>query len=904
MPTPSQSVAIDGDVENDAASSVPTIDGLLRPVLDALADGDTHELSDVVSIVSDGIGLDFESRNARIASGGTVIANRIGWARTSLVRAGLIEQPRESAIAITNAGRATLASIEGAIDHTYLRDTCPGYANWLADMGGELPEHERDDSEAATVWMVRAGRGGAYAPTFVERSAVIVGWGATGDITGLSRDVVLDLVKTHFADKHGSQRAQAANTLYRLAGTMRDGDLVVTPEPASRTILFGWVAGRYEFLEKPIGGDHQHKREVRWFARIQRDALSYGARNSLGSLLTLTRPSHETELFRLADAHAADTPPVPLVQPVKRQSALEALAQRVTIPPNAMVDRRIALDEFQTFPRRLIDLLGELDSGQLALPDFQRSFVWAPDATRELLVSMIRSFPAGALLFLQGGTSTFKARPAERAPELKMTPAYLVLDGQQRLTSLYQAIYGLGQSRFFLDIGALIAGSDINEAVRVFSAEKAVPLESLDAQADALMMPLAEARDSGAGRWRDKVVEMRKDEEPEKVRAVLRDIESAYIEPLVQYRFPVTVLPQATELEAVCTIFETLNRTGKPLTPFELISSRAFADGHSLRDLWSTALERHPVLSDFGIEPYYLLQIIALRLGVSCKRSSVLVLAADDIALNWEEAVSDMAAAVLLLRDECGVLISKWLPYRPMLIPLAAAWREVAHATGPAQGAMRAKLKRWFWCCCFTGEYESSSASLAERDAPLLRSWLDGDSEPSVVSDFEWDPARWRTVTVRQQGLYKSTIALTLTQHPRDFHTGAPLTQDVIEAGKVDDHHIFPRGFLADLGRGSDVDSVLNHCLIDRATNTRIGKKAPSVYLAEIRAALGSDLDQVLASQLLPPGEQSPLSADDFGGFLGGRLDRLSDMLAEQTGHVGAAAENNEDHTLTGLEPE
>jgi hypothetical protein len=64
-------------------------------------------------------------------------------------------------------------------------------------------------------------------------------------------------------------------------------------------------------------------------------------------------------------------------------------------------------------------------------------------------------------------------------------------------------------------------------------------------------------------------------------------------------------------------------------------------------------------------------------------------------------------------------------------------------------------------------------------------------------------------VTVRQQGLYRATIALTLTGHPRDFHTAAPLTQDVIEAGKVDDHHVFPRGYLKDAGLGAEIDSVL-----------------------------------------------------------------------------------------------
>lgn len=95
-----------------------------------------------------------------------------------------------------------------------------------------------------------------------------------------------------------------------------------------------------------------------------------------------------------------------------------------------------------------------------------------------------------------------------------------------------------------------------------------------------------------------------------------------------------------------------------------------------------------------------------------------------------------------MLRTQCGVLFGKWLPYRPMLIPLAFAWREVANATGPDQGAMRAKLIRWFWCACFTGEYESSSATLAERDSPVLRAWLAADDAPPVVDNFRWNRER------------------------------------------------------------------------------------------------------------------------------------------------------------------
>lgn len=869
--------------EESLESRAPTTDELLHPVLEVLADGHTRDTLTVAKMAADLLGLDAATRALKIPSGALRIEHRVGWARTSLVRAGLVEQPGQSAMRITDAGCEALASASTRIDDVYLRQNCPGYAAWIADMGGELPEDELAGAEQPVVWLVRAGRGGIYAPDFVKLKAVVVGWGDTRDVTGLSREAVRDLVKDHYPKIGGSQLSTSANVLYRLANTMKPGDLVLTPEPASRTLLMGRVDGPYCYLDTPLPDDVRHSRQVRWFARIKRDELSYGAKNATGTLLAFTRPSYETEFSRLAELHSGDTPPDPLPQHVAA-AAPAATLQRVAIPPDVSVLRPQLRDDFQTVPRKLLQLLGELDSGQLALPDFQRSFVWAPDATRELLVSIIRSFPAGALLLLQGGGGAFRARAAEQAPPLSVQPNTLVLDGQQRLTSLYQALYGVGQSRFFLDLGALLAGADVNEAVRVFPAERAASLEAIEAQADGLMMPLSAVLNGGAGRWRDKVVELRKDEDESHTRELLRGLEEAYVDPLARYAFPVTILPPDTELEAVCTIFETLNRTGKALTPFELISARAFAGGHSLYDYWSKALEEHPILSDYEIEPYYVLQVIALRLGLPCKRGTVLSLPADDIAAEWPQAIADTASAMALLRDECGVLAPKWLPYRPMLIPLAASWREIAAASGPVAGAMRSKLKRWFWCAAFTGEYESSSATLAERDTPVLKAWLSEGPEPPVVANFSWNPQRWETVSPRQQGLYRATLALTLTNQPCDFHTGAPLTRELIEAQRVDDHHVFPRAYLAEVDLGGGTDSVLNHCLIDRQTNLSIGKKAPSVYLHEIREMLGAELDRVLASQMLPIGADSPLAADDFDGFRSWRTDQLYDALIERAG--------------------
>src|SRR5450631_3445654 len=96
---------------------------------------------------------------------------------------------------------------------------------------------------------------------------------------------------------------------------------------------------------------------------------------------------------------------------------------------------------FQTHPIDLYKLLDECQRGIVQLPDFQRSWVWDEERIKSLIASVSRAFPVGALMSLDtGGPVNFKPRPVEGAPpEAKQTaPQSLLLDGQQRMTSLYQ----------------------------------------------------------------------------------------------------------------------------------------------------------------------------------------------------------------------------------------------------------------------------------------------------------------------------------------------------------------------------------------------------------------------------------------------------------------------------------
>jgi uncharacterized protein with ParB-like and HNH nuclease domain len=123
------------------------------------------------------------------------------------------------------------------------------------------------------------------------------------------------------------------------------------------------------------------------------------------------------------------------------------------------------METFQVHPHSLDWLLRSIYEGQLALPDFQRDFVWDPRATEELIESISRAFPAGSLLFMPYRERTFRPRAVANAPDLTAPPAKLILDGQQRLTSLYQAFYGVGDSRYFIDLQTLLDTGDVEEAI-------------------------------------------------------------------------------------------------------------------------------------------------------------------------------------------------------------------------------------------------------------------------------------------------------------------------------------------------------------------------------------------------------------------------------------------------------
>lgn len=543
-------------------------------------------------------------------------------------------------------------------------------------------------------------------------------------------------------------------------------------------------------------------------------------------------------------------------------------------------------------PRSLAELLSEIHSGQMVLPDFQRDFVWEAAATAGLLVSIANEHPAGSILRVRDGQRAFATRPIENAPLVNHLHTFLVLDGQQRLTSLYQALFGVGEHRFFIDLANAFENPSLDGDGAVFferaSKRGIAELESdIGLQAERGVLPLSVFHRRSGGYWKW-VADMRSQLDPDKADEFDTQARNLYTETLrnfENYAFPVVTLRDTVTPAALCTIFETINMTGVRLTVFELLTARLWRHGINMREKWDSAVEEFPVLDDFRVDPYSALQALALVRHDSCQKRVVLDLTPEDINESWDKVIQGMAKAFEILRDDCGVMTRTWLPTPSMIAPLTAVI-VAGESRGAGVGARRAQIKRWIWCAMLGRRFEAAANTRAEKDFKEMKEWFGGGPLPDTIESFRFDRETLWEASSKSSAIYKSIICLALSSEPRarDFHKDSVITQEMLATNEVDDHHVFPRAFLKNemgITNKKLIDCVLNRTLIDRTTNQMISSRSPSVYLAELDKNV--DTDRILGSHLIPSGPSSPLRSNDFEVYLQRRADLLCSAISVVT---------------------
>lgn len=588
---------------------------------------------------------------------------------------------------------------------------------------------------------------------------------------------------------------------------------------------------------------------------------------------------------------------------------------------------------FQTPLYELSDYLKWTTSGKIQLPDFQRGYKWEDERIRQLLVTILRGHPLGVVMLLKTGNNQirFKPRSVEGVKVPDGTSAEsLLLDGQQRLTSLTQALTGEGvvdtmdsrgkrmARRYYVDMELAVQGEDrIDEAVisvpgdgiirsdfgRVINKDYSTP----DREQQAGLFPLR-LLFGDAMSWLFELTD----------RELAKNFNELIIKPTNTYNIPAIELDNSTTKSAVATVFEKVNTGGLALNVFELLTAtfagdKVYFEEHGtdfrLNDNWKetqTKFASYPVLG--SLESTDFLQAVTLLTtrkrnlasnearppAVSAKREDVLKLELDDY-LEW---VGPLREAFIWASDflaDLHVFDTRFLPYPKQLVPLAAirvVMGKDADLIGP-----RGKLVRWYWCGILGELYGAAIETRFVRDVEQVPAWARGEAEapaPNTVNDATFVESRLHSLRTRLAAAYKGIYALLLGNQARDWMEDKALDKVQYVNLAVDIHHIFPQKWCKENSIDDEHrESIVNKTAISAVTNRTIGGAAPSVYLKaiETKAQISSDqLDALLRAHLVPA---NLLRDDDFDSYFAARRERLCRLVENA---MGKAVPRDIDH--------
>lgn len=579
---------------------------------------------------------------------------------------------------------------------------------------------------------------------------------------------------------------------------------------------------------------------------------------------------------------------------------------------------------FQTPLYELSEYLAWTNSGHIQLPDFQREYKWDDERIRSLLVTILRGHPLGVVMLLKTGNDQvrFKPKPLAGTSVASGTdPDLLLLDGQQRLTSLTQALSGDGivstmdsrgkllRRRYYVDIGLALEGEDrVDEAVVSlpetgqlfgnFGKDLVFDVSTTELEHEHGYFPVSLLFSDDAIDWLFDLGDQ----------ALAKHFNAQVIQPVRTYNIPAIELDTSTSKAAVATVFEKVNTGGLSLNVFELLTATFAGDkkhfdkygtDFRLNDDWTATQKQfasQPTLA--ALENTDFLQAVTLLAthkrnraddgpkppAVSARREDILKLTLDDY-LEWVDPLREAFLWAADFLADRHIFTREFLPYPKQLVPLAVL-RVIMGAQADLLGP-RDRIVRWFWCGILGELYGGAIETRFVRDIEQVPAWAsdDGAATPRTVQDANFVESRLHSLRTRNAAAYKGIYALLLANGARDWMKDKALDKVQYASLKVDIHHIFPQRWCDE----HDIDderreSIVNKTAIAFDTNRSIGGAAPSKYLVGIESKAqidASQLDQILEGHLVPA---ELLRDDDFDNFFIERRERLCALVEAATG--------------------
>ncbi len=574
----------------------------------------------------------------------------------------------------------------------------------------------------------------------------------------------------------------------------------------------------------------------------------------------------------------------------------------------------------------LFDLLHEVDRGKLQLPEFQRSWTWDNERIVNIIASLTQGYPMGALMQLEcGGDFKLKHRAFEGTSGSIAEPDHLVLDGQQRLTSLYCALYaknpvstknmrGQPIKRFYyLDIrkcldedcdrpDAVLSVPDTKQVTEDIGRKIVLDLTTREKEIEKLIFPSNLLFDSNErNEWFKQFAKTYGFESEEY--ELWERFEEDIINTAKGYMVPVITLLKETPREAVCKVFENVNTGGVSLTVFELVTASFATYDFDLRRNWNDSVrpkilggEDGSFVTDLmeGVDETAFLTSMTLYTTFGkkmagqghtrCKKKDVLALDFDDYKANLDVLVDGFEMARTLLIGE-RIFRKRDLPYATQIIPLAATCAYIGRKVFSTISTKNI-LRRWLWCGIFGEMYGGANETRYANDIEDLVDEIEGRaSQMRTVNAAYFQATRLLGLQTRNSAAYKGVMALVFRENALDFIDGEQMTNVKAINTPPDIHHIFPRAHCEKIGLPREHwNSIVNKTPLIASTNRIIGGVAPSKYLPKVKREGQIDDKELRARIESHLVDFDALVADDFNAFFSNRAKRLLDAIEKAMG--------------------
>ncbi len=515
--------------------------------------------------------------------------------------------------------------------------------------------------------------------------------------------------------------------------------------------------------------------------------------------------------------------------------------------------------------KKYSELIHEIQKGIIKIPKFQREFVWSIDKTAKLLDSILKGYPIGTFILWQtderiNGIKNVGNLEIPETPE--GTKVQYVLDGQQRITSLFAAYLGAqiqktGEKKV-TDYSGIVVNLDKNPGE---NDDQIITVEPTGEK----YIPLFDVLNFSFRKAKERSEEFSEDE---------LDLIDAYSTAFKTYEFSTVVL-RKEDIDSAIEVFTRINTGGQTLTLFEIMSAKTYDEEQKfdMQAKWEAFIKELEAIKYEGVSSTVILSLLSLALSRTkeCKRKTILALDKQAIIDNWEDAISALKDSIDYFRATYRIPVSQLLPYDSLLAPFAYFF--FLNKEKP-ESDQRKYLEEYFWRMSLSYRYSSSTESRLAQDIKRIGLILKNQRPDysDIKVDLDSPKALIETNFSAGNSYCKAVLCLLAYQEPKDFQDNGKIILDnswLKIASSKNYHHFFPRKYLENK-EVANSNSLVNITFVsDRLNKRTIRARAPSSYIGDFSDE-NSAINKALNSHFIDINGFG-IESDDYDTFLKAR---------------------------------